>query len=460
MPATRTPPFQRLSVKLLLLTVIFVMLAEVLIFLPSVARYRETYLTERCNDAYLAMLAVRATPDGMVDRSLQKLLLDNVGALGIRIRRHGGEPMMSLGPDLPLRMDVIVDLTQRSPWKLIRDAIGTMLATDGRMLVVRGLVPQEPGIMIEVTLAEEPLRRELWAFALRILWLSLAISAITATLVYLSLAWLLVRPMRRLVSAMALFSSHPESARAIIEPSGRGDEIGVAERALMRMQNDLQAALAQKNRLAAVGTAVTKISHDLRGILSTAVLVSDALETSDDPEVRRVAPTLVRTLDRAVDMCTTTLRFVREGPARAILRPLMLVAIVCEVADTLRLAHPECAVDLDVPDHLVVQADQNLLFRILENLGRNAAQAGATRVTMAARADGDDVAVRVCDNGPGLPEAAQADLFKPFAGSTRQGGSGLGLAIAHELATAQGGSLALESTGADGTCFRLMLRVR
>ena len=90
----------------------------------------------------------------------------------------------------------------------------------------------------------------------------------------------------------------------------------------------MRQALGQRARLAALGTAVTKINHDLRAILATARLVSDGLADSAAPEVRRVAPRLFDAIDRAVALCTRTLDFSREGappfaPTRFPLLPLI-----------------------------------------------------------------------------------------------------------------------------------------
>ena len=113
----------------------------------------------------------------------------------------------------------------------------------------------------------------------------------------------------------------------------------------------------------------------------------------------------------------------------------------------------------DVPPGFSIHADREQLFRVLMNLGRNAAQAvgdnGLVRVR-AERGDGT-VRIRVCDNGGGLPPQARENLFRPFVGSVRAGGTGLGLAIARDLVTAHGGEIALEHTGSDGTVFRITL---
>ena len=80
------------------------------------------------------------------------------------------------------------------------------------------------------------------------------------------------------------------------------ERLGVAQRELAGMQQRLRAALREKEHLTALGTAVAKINHDLRGILSPALLISDRLEDSDDPEVKRVTPQLVASIERAISL--------------------------------------------------------------------------------------------------------------------------------------------------------------
>ena len=208
-------------------------------------------------------------------------------------------------------------------------SLETLLSSGNRIMRVIGPSPTEPDVRVEVLLDEAPLRRELWAFGVRILELSIMISLITAALVYLSLQWLLVRPMRRITESMIAFREDPEDASRRIVPASRPrrrDRLRRAE--LAAMQETVRQALGQRARLAALGTAVTKINHDLRSILATARLVSDGLADSAAPEVRRVAPRLLEAIDRAVALCTRTLDFSREGappftPSRFALRPLI-----------------------------------------------------------------------------------------------------------------------------------------
>jgi signal transduction histidine kinase len=256
---------------------------------------------------------------------------------------------------------------------------------------------------------------------------------------------------------MTLFSHDPEDASRVIVPRGGRDEIGVAEKELAAMQETVRQALGQRARLAALGTAVTKINHDLRNILATARLVTDGLTTSAAPEVRRVAPRLIDAIDRAVALCSRTLDFSREGappfsPSRFPLRPL-----IDEIGPGLALSEDQLAVELDVPPELAVQADRDQIYRVFLNLVRNSVEAGAHRLRITAARDNGIVAIDVADDGPGLPPRARDNLFRPFAASARPGGSGLGLAIARELMRLHGGDLVLVASTGAGTTFRITM---
>lgn len=453
----RPAPWRGLSARLLVLTVVFVMLAEVLIYAPSIGRYRKVWLEDRIDEAYLAALALEAAPARGLDAAMRGRLLEQAMALGIMIETPDGR-MLALTPDMPRRADHVVDLRHQTFFGYISDAFKTLARDDGEVLRVIGHAGGAGMPLVEVLTPEAPLRAAMISYSQRILLLSLFISAVAAGLVYLSLHWLLVRPLRRLTASMLAFRKAPEDARLIIRPGRRRDEIGVAERALAGMQDDLRTALVQRARLAALGTAVTKINHDLRSILSSAMVVSDRLEESADPEVRRNTPLLVRAIDRAVGLCTQTMNYAREGPPMVAVSRFPLAALVDEAGATVATgggSRPEWR--SEVAPGLEVEADRTLLFRVLTNLGRNAADAGAGRVRVTGERQGDRVVLRVGDDGPGLPEKARRNLFVPFAGSARAGGTGLGLAIARELMAAQGGEIALEHTGGDGTVFRLAI---
>jgi signal transduction histidine kinase len=445
--------FSSLSARLLVLTVFFVMVSEVLIFVPSVARYRMDTLENRIAAGYLASLSLRASKSGHLPQSLTNRLLAEVGAHAVEVRRASGmvEMLDSLNPPKPA---LRVNLLHWTALSAIAGSWGTLTSKGNRVLSVVGRAPGEKGARVSLLLDEAPLRSRMWGFGRRILEMSAVISLLTASLVYGSLQVLLVRPMRRLRESMTRFREDPEDASRRIAPEKRRDEIGEASRELAMLQETVRQALGQRARLAALGTAVSKIQHDLRNILATARLLTDALATSAAPEMRRLAPRLIDAIDRAVALSTGSLDFSREGappfaPSRFLLAPL-----VAELEGGLLSA---ARLRSAIPPDFEIWADRALLYRVLLNLAKNAVEAGAREIAFSLLGEGETLAIEVADDGPGMPPRARENLFRPFFGSARPGGAGLGLAIARELMRVQGGDLLLLSTTAEGTAFRLTL---
>jgi signal transduction histidine kinase len=459
-PKRSLPLVGSLSARLLVFTAVFVMLAEVLIYAPSIARYRWVYFEDHIASGHLAALALEATPDNNVSPDLERELLRHVGAHGVVLQRAMSKALV-LSDSMPPEVDVMVNLQRGTFVDKIVDAFDSLLQTENRVIRVRGPSPKDPSIIVEVILDETPMRYEMYEFSGRILGLSIVISLIAGALVYITLHWLMVRPMRRLTENMIAFREHPEDPTRMTEPSRRRDEIGLAEREFAVLQSRLRRALGHRARLATLGEAVAKINHDLRGILSTAQLVSDRLASSNDPEVRRATPVLMKSIDRAVTLCSRILDFSKPRPEISA-ETFALGELATDLAAALSPVLPAGAeVSNGIAADFDLYADRDQLFRVLSNLTRNAAEAGATRIAIGARhessAAGRRAIIEIADDGPGLPEPVRQRLFQPFAGSSRNGGSGLGLAIARELALAHGGDLTLVFTGPDGTAFRLSL---
>ena len=458
-PLARTSLFTGLSARLLLLTVLFVMLSEVLIYVPSIARFRRDALNDRLAKAHLAMLALAETPDTMVGKELETTLLQHAGAYAI-VLSEPDRKMLMLGESAPPPVHVNVDLRAERPWSMITSALSTLLQTQNRVLKVTGRSPAQPEGTVAVVIDEAPLRERMHAFSIRILTLSIIISLITAGLVFFALQWLMVRPIVQLTEAMMRFRRDPENDAAALRPSRRRDEVGVAERELVVMQDQIRTALREKSQLAALGGAVARINHDLRNALATAALASDRLSGIADPEVQRVTPKLYCAIDRAIALCTQTLDFVRDVKSTLRMVCFPVAEAVAEVEAELVDAEGDPLPIRCRGGELTVQADRGQLVRVLSNLAHNAAQAGARTIEVAVAPDDDCLIIEVADDGPGIAAALQSDLFKPFATSGRSGGSGLGLAIAREIVRAHGGELSLAATGPDGTIFRIELPAR
>lgn len=450
-----------LSGRFLILTVIFVMIAEIMIFVPSMARFRADYLQLRLEKAQIASLALLAT-DAPIAPGLEAELLANAQVFNVVLRRDEVRQLILSSP-IPEQVAATYDLRLSGPWVLIRDAMLQLADAGNRVIRVIGSPVQQAGLLIEVTMETGPLRREMIDYGLRILALSALISGVTAILLFLAVRRLLVAPIARVVRSMTAYAEAPEDARRVIEPAARVTELRAAEEALMSLQTQLTGALRQKERLAQLGGAVAKISHDLRNILTSAQLFADRIEASDDPVVARAAPKLVGSISRAVHLCESTLAFgkAEEPPPRLTRFPLRMLAEDVAAGEGLTDAGP-VALLVDVPAGLMIRADAEQLYRVLSNLIRNARQAieaqgaGGT-IEISGAEDEGGWSIKVGDSGPGLPPKARDHLFTAFQGGARKGGTGLGLVIAAELVRGHGGRLDLVRTDETGTEFLIRL---
>ena len=453
-----------LSAKLLAFTVLFVMLAEVLIFVPSIAFFRLTWLIDRLNLAQVAVLVADAAPDGDLPDMLKKELLQTAQVRMVAMKRSTQRRLiLSEAIETPvtmtfdLRGDGRTTSIRRSPthlFELIRDAVAVFIGDEREHIRVIGEPSMGVGESIEIIMPLKPLRRAMLSHAFNVLGLSIIISLLTAGAVYVTLNRLLVAPMMRLTQAMIRFSANPEDTSRIVVPSTRVDEIGIAEVELARMQTELHQTLAQKSRLAALGLAVSKINHDLRNLLANAQLLSDRLTSLPDPQVQKFAPKLIASLDRAIRFCNESLQYGRAAEPAPKRENFALRALLEEVGEGLGLPQAHGVVfKNNVAEDLVVDGDRDQLYRVMSNLARNSMDAivatasekecfvavGAGRVARTVR-------IELMDNGPGLPPKARASLFKPFQGSSRRGGTGLGLVIAQEIVAAHGGQIELVET--------------
>lgn len=452
-----------LSGRFLILTTVFVMLAEVLIFVPSIARFRDDYLLSHLERAQIASLAALAN-GGMVSDSLEKELLNDAGVLNVVLRRDAVRQLVLSSP-IPSPIYATYDLRKDGAYQLVRDALAEFLDPTNRIIRVIGSPARSAGQLIEVTLQTAPMRKAMIDYGLRVLTLSAVISVLTALLLFVAVQRLLLVPIRDLVHHMTNYAEAPEDARRVIEPSASVLELREAEQTLQSLQKQLTNALRQKDRLAQLGGAVAKISHDLRNILTTAQLFADRMEDSKDPAVARAAPKLMQSINRAVNLCEGTLAFGKAEEPPPTLTRFALRKLVDDVIDGEGIAaaeEGEISFIADVPAGLTIRADTEQLHRVVGNLVRNARQAIAATgqpgtIEIGAGEDESAWWIRVGDTGPGLPPKAREYLFTPFQGGARKGGIGLGLAIAAELVRGHGGRLELQRSDENGTEFVIRL---
>jgi signal transduction histidine kinase len=459
----RVPRFG-LSGKLLVLTILFVMIAQVLIYVPSVSVFRLNWLNDRLAAARTAALVLYAAPSGMVPDDLARDILASIGAQAV-VMKTGQTRRLLAVTEMPAEIHRNYDLREVGWLDAVTGAYHGLFDPKESILRVIGSAPRD-GEFLEILIKNEPLQRAMLRFSRNVLVASLVISASTLALVYLALHFMFVRPMRRITRNIMAFRADPENPSRTIKVSKRNDEIGVTERELASMQSNLTSMLHQRSRLAALGLAVSKINHDLRNMLASAQLVSDQLSTVRDPRVQRFAPKLLRTLERAIAFCQSTLSYGRAQEAPPDRRMVPVEPLVDEVRETLGLTiESNIGWIVSIERGLEMDADHDHMFRVLLNLTRNAMQALEARapnnalrdqIRVTGRREGGVVVIEVADTGPGFPPRAREHLFQAFSGSARPGGTGLGLAIAAELIRAHGGEIRLVE-GTIGATFHLTI---
>lgn len=484
-----------LSARLLVLMLVFAVVVEALVFVPAMTAFRRSWLNDRLSAAQIAALVLEAAPDASVSPAIEERLLDGVGVMGIALSGGGARHLLS-NDIIPTDALRTYDMRDAGWVEQMRDTLADLVIHDDNAIRVIGEGMGEIAF-VELIMDPAPLKSAMLAFAVRVAGVSFIVWGAAAVTLYLALMRLIVRPVRRLAAHITAFEGEPGNPERIIVPSGSSDEIGAAERALERMEQTLATELRQQQRLAALGLAVSKISHELRNLLTAAQLISDRLAQVSDPVVERFAPRLIATLDRAITFCESALSYGRVNEALPRRRPVKLLPLIDELRDNLGLGdHPAIRLVTDISPDLVLTVDPDQLSRVLLNLGRNAVQALEQDLAKAAETGGQDddapssfrtitidarivqtpssskpsdtagaqgraieeVVIRFSDDGPGLSPAARDRLFEAFRGTTRPGGSGLGLPIAAELIRLHGGNITLEPN-TTGACFIIRLPV-
>lgn len=461
--ALRSGPglFSGLSAKILTLTMLFVLLAEVVIFVPSIAAMRLRWLQDRLSAAAAAGIVIDALQPADLPEKARDETLMAAGARAIALRKDGMSQLLASTP-INQPIDAVYNLAESAPVEEMRTALWTLLFGGDRLIRAYGPVG-DSSMMIDMVLEETALRNAMLVYARDVAMLSILISVITSTLIFFAIDRIMIGRIQRLTQSMLGFAADPADPGRILKPEQGADELSIASRELSAMQMELHETLKQQRTLAELGLAVSKINHDMRNILATAQLLSDRLSDVEDPMVKSFAPKLIRTLDRAVGYTGEVLAYGQMSatvPRRALM-PLLPLAL--EVRDNLGLdGTGGIFFEEHIEPELKVDADGEQLFRVLHNLTRNAHQAllaegAGGLIRMRATRQGSMVIIRIEDTGPGLALKARENLFAAFRGAARAGGTGLGLAIARDLVTAHGGTIRLVDGEGRGTVFEFSI---
>jgi signal transduction histidine kinase len=217
----------------------------------------------------------------------------------------------------------------------------------------------------------------------------------------------------------------------------------------------------RREKLVAMGALGAGFAHQLRNPLNSIHLLAEVLGGDRDlpPAVAENAGHIRHEAERIDASIARFLEFAR--PREPVLQPCDVATLVHDVTDLQNAAHAAREVEVTgyAPSPLIILADRDFLREILENLLRNAIEAGASRVLASVIQQGGQVEITVADDGPGVPTADRERIFDLYY-TSRPDGTGLGLSLANQMAGALSGTLSLsDEAGLSGRGARFVLRL-
>ena len=456
----------RLSGKLLIMTIGFVMLAELLLFIPSAALYRQSWLKDRTTQVDILNLALQGVPDFKASDALTNRVMTDTDIV-MASERHDGMSQILFGAPPDSTDFETIDIREFTRFPSFINMFKSYFAEPSGYYRLIDETTMPKNGTLEVIIPKSKLRWALRDYGKRIFALSLFIAFITGGMIYLSMVALIIRPVGSLVRNIALFQADPETRLYQDKPNGRKDEIGDLERAFYDMKHSVRGNLKQKDRLATLGLAVAKINHDLRNILASTQLITDRLTMDKDPKIARIGNRLTRAVDRGITLTGDVLNYSTDTPSILKRENISLSFLIGEIAGDILpnfgMGPRKIKFINEIDSDLEGLGDPDHTYRIFHNLIRNAAQAMASinddnakrELRVYAKENKDKIDVFVEDSAGGLPPKVMNNLFKAFSASGK--GTGLGLSIAKELSVEQGGELSLKRSGPSGTVFIVQL---
>jgi signal transduction histidine kinase len=274
------------------------------------------------------------------------------------------------------------------------------------------------------------------------------------------------RPLASLVGGVRALGrgdfSYPLEARGT-------DEVAEVTNAFRKMRSTLQTAqqeLVHSERLATVGRMASSVSHDLRHPMTAIMANAEFLcENHLDARQREELYHEIRTaLDQMTDLVDSLLEFSRAGSQ---LHPVYtnLEKVVQRAIHAIQSRPEFNCITISFSREGRDQAwfDPKKLERAFYNLLLNACEAIAPRqghIGVEIRGAVETLEVRVCDDGPGIPENVRERLFQPFVSYGKENGTGLGLAVTQKIIQDHGGEIVVESTSTGRTIFKIVLPVQ
>ena len=275
----------------------------------------------------------------------------------------------------------------------------------------------------------------------------------------------LTRPLSRLASGVVALEKGDFAYPLHVQWKDEVGELTAAFDTMRRSLKESQRNLLQAERLATIGRMASTISHDLRHPLTTILAYAELLADNNLDEKQRAEMyrQIRSSVNNMAELIASLLEFSRAQEA------LQLAYGDCveTLQDSIRSVklRPEFRrIDMTLAHEGPTQGwfDFAKLDRVFNNLLRNACEAvppASGRVRVVAHGSNNQVEITVSDNGPGIPEHIRNEVFQPFVTAGKSDGTGLGLAVVQKIVLDHGGEVAVESTGSQGTTFKVTLPI-
>lgn len=224
-------------------------------------------------------------------------------------------------------------------------------------------------------------------------------------------------------------------------------------------EKTLREQLLQAQKMEAIGLLAGGVAHDFNNLITVIGGYGAMLTRSSDPEARRYAPDIMAVQERGAAMVRQLLTFARRERVTPTVMDLSS-CVLSAVPLLNRMVGQQVLLEVDAPEVCPVEADPGQMEQVLINLVVNARDAmpEGGRVWVSCRRRGDQVELRVRDEGEGMTPEVQARVFEPFY--TTKGpdtGTGLGLSTVHGIVRRANGEVTVESTLGRGSTFVVLV---
>jgi signal transduction histidine kinase len=226
-----------------------------------------------------------------------------------------------------------------------------------------------------------------------------------------------------------------------------------------RELTESQKRLILAERLAAIGEVATQVGHDLRNPLTGIKGATYYLKTNKSVNLDKNAKIMLDTIDDCIKYADKIMTDLLDFSQVIKLKPVRKTVkeVVGDALSSIMIPKKVNVID-STESKPTIHVDPFLIRRILHNVFINAFDAMPERSTLKieSKENGENVSIRICDSGIGIPKNVLEKLFTPFF-TTKAKGVGLGLVICKRIVEAHGGSIGVESKKGKGTCVTIIL---